>query len=454
MKKIIWLLWIIISAALLGYLSYQLWISDEQSEFLIGDSTYGHYQIELSCDSCHTDAFGGTEVIQDACTNCHAQELKDARDSHPKKKFTDPRDAHRLEILDARYCVTCHTEHQQERTHPMGVTIPEDYCYHCHKEVGEERPSHKDLPYDSCASAGCHNYHDNRALYERFLVDNANQPWLTEIAEIGQRNHAHYSAPKNNSHSDKVVAYALYPKDHPDWLQTSHGQAGVNCESCHAGTENNQDIWVKKPGVEQCQSCHQRETQGFLAGKHGMRLASGNTSFNKAITPQESSLMFNESALSSEHGCTACHGAHEFNPQFASTEACLTCHNDDHSKNFLTSPHANISGSTENSVTCATCHMPRIKSPHDGTVIVNTLSTENILTKNNSENISVTTVEHNQNLMLRPNEKLIRPVCMQCHSLEFSIDALADKTLIKNNFNGRPSEHIPSIDWALERENR
>jgi hypothetical protein len=46
---------------------------------------------------------------------------------------------------------------------------------------------------------------------------------------------------------------------------------------------------------------------------------------------------------------------------------------------------------------------------------------------------------------------MIRPVCMACHNLEFSIDALADKALIENNFSGQPSEHIPSIDWSLKR---
>ena len=58
---------------------------------------------------------------------------------------------------------------------------------------------------------------------------------------------------------------------------------------------------------------------------------------------------------------------------------------------------------------------------------------------------------HNQNAYLRPNEKMIRPVCMQCHSLDFAIDALADPKLVENNFNGRPAMHIESIDWAMKR---
>jgi hypothetical protein len=47
---------------------------------------------------------------------------------------------------------------------------------------------------------------------------------------------------------------------------------------------------------------------------------------------------------------------------------------------------------------------------------------------------------------------MIRSVCMNCHSLEFSIDALADASLIETNFQGRPSQHIESIDMAIKRE--
>ena len=59
--------------------------------------------------------------------------------------------------------------------------------------------------------------------------------------------------------------------------------------------------------------------------------------------------------------------------------------------------------------------------------------------------------EHNQNMNLRPNEKMLRSVCMNCHGLGFSIDALADKILIKNNFTGKPEKHIRSIDMVKHR---
>ena len=60
-------------------------------------------------------------------------------------------------------------------------------------------------------------------------------------------------------------------------------------------------------------------------------------------------------------------------------------------------------------------------------------------------------VQHNQNASLRPNEKMIRDVCLACHSLELSIDALADADLIRHNFNDMPARHVPSIDMALSR---
>ncbi len=58
----------------------------------------------------------------------------------------------------------------------------------------------------------------------------------------------------------------------------------------------------------------------------------------------------------------------------------------------------------------------------------------------------VTRVQHNQNDNLRPNEKMLRGVCSQCHGVGFALDALADRGLIQTNFAGRPSRHVESLD--------
>ncbi len=444
-----WLIWAIGSIALAGFLLFKMFYSDDQSTFIIGEATHGHHQIELACDTCHTDAFGGKEIIHNACLNCHQDELKESQDSHPMKKFNDPRNADLLEVVDARNCVSCHTEHQSEQTHPMGLTLPKDYCFHCHEDVGEERPSHKDLAFDSCASAGCHNYHDNRALYENFLVKHSGKDWTADLAQIAKANAAHHTAerPETAEYSSASKQKQTERADiHKDWLMSSHAKANVGCVSCHESNESPNE-WIEKPTLTQCQSCHTEEVKGFTEGKHGMRLSD---KLSKELSPMSSALVqdsatkrFHESTNHKELSCSTCHDPHTVDTRKAAVESCLTCHADDHSQAFESSPHGSLWKSFqageieyENVVTCATCHLPRVevkgeKAP-DGSPLFR--------------------VEHNQNSVLRPNEKMIRPVCLQCHSLEHSIDSLADEQLIKNNFKGKPSQHIKSVDWALKRE--
>jgi predicted CXXCH cytochrome family protein len=424
-----------LTLAVSGFYLYKILEDDNKEILLIGEASHGHYQIELACDSCHTDAFGGEETMQDACESCHKAELDEARDSHPKKKFNDPRNADLLKIINAKQCVSCHTEHQAEQTRAMGVTMPDDYCYHCHQEIADERPSHKDLPFDSCGNAGCHNFHDNRALYEKFLVQNAGGNWLNEISRIAKANNANLNAKPSKPHHS--LAFEDKQKAHPevqqDWYHSSHAKADVQCGACHSDAAQN---WIEKPMVGQCSSCHEYETDTFKMGKHGMRLAQG---FD-ALDPHNSSLPFSDDATA-HNQCSSCHRPHVFDADFAKQDACLSCHADEHSLAFESSPHGKLSEkaasgeiSQEEVVTCATCHVPRIEQNKAGTIIVK--------------------VNHNQNDNLQPNEKMIRPVCMQCHSLEFSIDALADEKLIQNNFAHPPTEHIPSIDWAVKRENK
>ena len=45
---------------------------------------------------------------------------------------------------------------------------------------------------------------------------------------------------------------------------------------------------------------------------------------------------------------------------------------------------------------------------------------------------------------------MIRPVCLSCHGLQFSLDSLADRKVIDSDFTLRPSVHVPSIDWAVK----
>lgn len=117
----------------------------------------------------------------------------------------------------------------------------------------------------------------------------------------------------------------------------------------------------------------------------------------------------------------------------------MSCHDDKHTLAYKRSPHYALwqketagQAPPGSGVTCASCHMPRVRmSTDEGSRIV---------------------VQHNQNDTLRPNEKMIRTTCISCHGLGFSIDALADKTLIDNNFKGMPARHVKSIDMAVAKD--
>jgi hypothetical protein len=326
----------------------------------------------------------------------------------------------------------------------MAVSLPGDYCYHCHQQTLTDRPSHRDFAFDSCASAGCHNYHDNSALYESFLLKHAGEPDFKKPAVRpvpSLRAYLETTRPRSI-----LPALARSEADAPEhattnilesWSTTSHAFAGVNCNDCHliqAGSDEAK-MWHDQPGVEGCAKCHRDESAGFLAGHHGMRLAQN----LDPLTPAMARLPMKEASAHRSLTCASCHGAHEFDTRAAAVDACLSCHDDSHSRAFLDSPHFQLwrdemdgEGAAGSGVSCATCHLPR-ETERDGDVV-------RVL------------VQHNQNNNLRPNEKMIRSVCHDCHGLGFAIDALADSALVANNFNGRPRAHIESIDLALRRQ--
>lgn len=416
---------------------------------LPGQTSHAHHQIELACEACHTDPFGGPEVIQEACVGCHDAELTEADDSHPASKFDDPRNVDRLEKLDAQLCVTCHQEHRPDITHAMGVTLPNDFCFHCHSGEEEMPPDHDGFAFDGCTAAGCHNFHDNRALYEDYLVKHGTAPWLLETTELPAREFAMAAQEMMNYPREKYPQQPLTaeqqdapkewrndPKVEADWLASAHAKNGVNCTACHVPAEgDNAGKWIAKPDRSGCQTCHDKEIEGFLAGKHGSPLAQGLA----PMTPGKARLPMKDGIHDKELGCTTCHDAHFADTRKAAVESCLSCHNDQHTQAYKQSPHYKlwqdeIAGRAlaGSGVSCASCHMPRVRMPTDeGSRIV---------------------VQHNQNDTLRPNEKMIRPVCMSCHGLGFSIDALADRKLIQNNFKGKPAKHVESIDMAIKKD--
>ena len=437
-KWLWWGLWAALSMAGATVLAMQLFTVDQKSYFLPGKTTHGHHQIELQCPVCHGDGFDSAETLQKSCINCHGDELHAAQDSHPRSKFTNPRNANLLAHLDARECVACHVEHRPELISHMGVSQPIDVCAHCHQDIARDRPSHKGMGFDTCQNAGCHNFHDNLALYEDFLLEHADEPADLPRARVPTRNFASRYLSNHDITAlltvDQVEQQSVMPAGQTmpdDWAHSSHAAASVQCSDCHGKG----DSWRAKPDHQACAGCHRQEVDTFLRGMHGMRLAQDLS----PMTPAQSDLPFHSDKAHQSLTCNTCHDAHTFNTVAAAVEKCMGCHDDDHTNAYKQSPHYLLWQREQrgdlpagSGVSCATCHMPRVEvgSGANRKVFVN----------------------HNQNDNLRPNEKMLRSVCMNCHGLGFSLDALADPGLIDNNFSGPPAEHVRSIDMAVERD--
>jgi hypothetical protein len=209
------------------------------------------------------------------------------------------------------------------------------------------------------------------------------------------------------------------------WAESAHARGGVNCSACH----EQQGRWSDEVGVAACGHCHADERAGWVSGKHGLRVGLGLDPMRPALARQP----MHAGARDAELDCSSCHGAHREDRRRAAVDACLGCHSDEHSRAFAASPHARaleaeLAGSAPSGsgVSCATCHLPRVARA--------------------SGRLGV---EHDQNDNLRPREKMIRSVCLDCHGLAFAIDALADPSAIGSNFASPPAQHVPSIDWAL-----
>ncbi len=479
-------LWLTGTALLVAaYVAATMLVGGDRRALLIGRTADAHHQIETACETCHAaapfaDAATAERALNETCRNCHGEELNAAGDSHPPSLFRNPRMAAYWEKLDARQCTSCHGEHRPEITRTGAVTVAADFCAACHSEgdedVRRDRPSHAGLAFDTCATAGCHNYHDNRALYEDFLAGRAGEPALRPepVNAAAARLRTRDRPARAALGRDEAVAPAAAIADTNilmDWAGSGHAAAGVNCAACHAedlsagaGPAEVAARWVGAPSTAACRSCHEPQARSFARGRHGMREHPGvapprdpaagleRTGLSRAVpgivagwladpvpparmTVGEARLpMRADAGAHRALDCGACHGPHDVDTAQAAVEACASCHDDRHTRAYFDGPHhglwqAERSGQAPPGagVSCATCHMPV------------------------TEGRDTIAANHNQNNTLRPSEKMIRPVCLDCHGLQFSLDALADADLVEGNFRGTPAVRVESVEWAVRR---
>lgn len=219
------------------------------------------------------------------------------------------------------------------------------------------------------------------------------------------------------------------------WQSSVHALAEVNCSTCHQ--TGDPQGFVISPSQESCQSCHSSEVETFLLGKHGVRLLEDLT----PLSPAMARLPMKPESLDRQMTCNTCHNVHSVNTQDAAVDACLTCHNDRHSLNYSTSKHAQmfvaegpLPRPSSQSVTCATCHLPRQRVQEAGspTVMVN----------------------HNNTFTLKPRDRMVKEVCMNCHGLGFAWNSIFDNALVEANFSHPPTLNSPSLEMVHQLEKR
>ena len=491
-KTVYW--WVGTTLLAAAYMAASMVVGGDRRPLLIGRTTDAHHQIEMACETCHAagpfaGAAAAERALNETCRNCHEAELNAADDSHSRSMFRNPRMAAYWEKLDARLCTSCHAEHRPEITRASAVTVAMDFCVACHSEdeqdIRLDRPSHAGLGFETCATAGCHNYHDNRALYEEFLVEHAGEPGhkpepvhgLTARLRLRER------PAETALGRDDAVAPAAALADTKVlalWAGSGHAAAGVNCGACHAEKPDAEsepadvaartgpaDVvahWIEAPSTGACKSCHEPQARTFARGRHGMREHPGIAPPRNPVEGLEriglsrvtpaivtdwladpfppARMTVGEARLPMRADadarraldCGACHRPHDVDTARAAVEACVSCHDDSHTRAYAGSPHHRLLQAEQAGeappgagVSCVTCHMP------------------------GTESRDTITTNHNQNDTLRPYEKMIRSVCLDCPGLEFSLDALADAGLVERNFRGKPKVHIESVEWAVQR---
>ena len=121
------------------------------------------------------------------------------------------------------------------------------------------------------------------------------------------------------------------------WTGSTHSQQNVNCSSCHQTEDSGE--FVARPGLESCRECHEYSTETYLLGKHGIRMQEGLS----PLTPDMARLPMSPDSHQLQMTCNTCHDVHAQDTLKAAVDACLTCHSDRHSLNYLASNHAKLS---------------------------------------------------------------------------------------------------------------
>lgn len=166
-----------------------------------------------------------------------------------------------------------------------------------------------------------------------------------------------------------------------DFKSGEMGKNGVDCADCHGAEHKSaEDVAkVKLPTEKTCQTCHEKQHDQYMAGKHSLGWIAMNAMPKTGFQPHayiqglkgcggchKVGVRTEKERAESRYGspCDSCHTRHKFSKEEASKpEACRTCHMGfDHPQweMWSGSKHGVIyqtEGDTGRAPKCQTCHM-------------------------------------------------------------------------------------------------
>jgi hypothetical protein len=280
-----------------------------------------------TCLACHSDkdakGSGGKSIAVDAakfaksvhgesklpCTACHA-DVSDKKIPHPEK----------LKPVD---CGTCHEK---------AVTEYKDTVHGKARKGG------------SAAAANCVDCHGKHDILRG--KDAASPTNHANLEATCATCHGKESMPGQAKMPGGAVASQFHDSIHAKALAGAARSAAPTCTNCHGThsirTKDDEKSNVHRARIpETCGSCHGKERQQYVQGKHGKLRQEGNLG---------------------SPGCTDCHSAHRIQapgtPAFQAQviSECGTCHAN-YMETYRETFHGQVTNLGYMSVaTCASCH--------------------------------------------------------------------------------------------------
>jgi hypothetical protein len=280
----------------------------------------------------------------ETCLACHSD--KDAKGSGGKSIAVEPAKFAKSVHGEAKLpCTSCHTDVSEKKIPHAEKLKPVD-CGTCHDKAVAE---YKDTAHGKARKGGsaaaatcvdCHGKHDI----------------LRSKDPASRTSHANLEATCATCHGKEAVAGAKMPGGavasqfhdsiHGKALAGAAQSAAPTCTNCHGAhsirTKDDEKSSVNRARIpETCGSCHTKERQQYVQGKHGKLRQEGNLG---------------------SPGCTDCHSAHRIQkPDTPAFQAqviaeCGTCHAN-YMETYRETFHGQVTNLGYMSVaTCASCH--------------------------------------------------------------------------------------------------